>query len=124
MAKQKKLFIPNKLRPWIEARSKFRLSHAHVQMAREMGLNPHKLGKISNNKQQPWKLPLPQFIEECYFKRFGKRQPDDPRSIEQRIAGQAAKKAAKDQLKQAAGQSQANADESNVTDNAGDEVPF
>jgi hypothetical protein len=27
------LFIPNRLKPWIDARQRFRLSHAHVQMA-------------------------------------------------------------------------------------------
>ncbi len=85
MAK-KKLFIPNKLRPWIEARSRFRLSHAQVQMAREMGMNPKNFGKLNNHKQEAWKLPLPQFIEECYFKRFGKRLPDDARSLEDRVS--------------------------------------
>lgn len=32
-------------------------------MAREVGLNPGKLGKLSNHGQEPWKAPLPQFIE-------------------------------------------------------------
>ncbi len=45
----KKGFIPNKLRPWIEARKKYRLSHAQVQMARELGLNPKKFGSLSNH---------------------------------------------------------------------------
>ena len=36
MAKQTPL--PNKLKPWADARRQFRLSHAHVQMARELGL--------------------------------------------------------------------------------------
>jgi hypothetical protein len=36
------LFIPNRLKPWIDARQRFRLSHAHVQMAFELGLNPKK----------------------------------------------------------------------------------
>ena len=38
----KKDFIPNKLKPWVEARKKYRLSHAQIQMARELGLNPKK----------------------------------------------------------------------------------
>jgi len=33
-------FIPNKLKPWIEARQRFRLSDAQVQMARELEMNP------------------------------------------------------------------------------------
>ncbi len=90
-----KLFIPQKLRPWIEARPRFHLSHAQVQMARELGLNPKKLGKLDNHKQEPWKLPLPLFIEKCYRKRLGKEQPDDPRPVEAKVAEKAARKAAK-----------------------------
>lgn len=44
-------------------------------MARELGLNPGKLGKLSNHRQEPWKAPLPQFIEHLYLKRFGREQP-------------------------------------------------
>ncbi len=87
-----KLFIPQKLRPWIEARQKFHLSHAQVQMARELGMNPKKFGKLANHKQERWKAPLPVFIEDCYFKRFGKFAPDDPRPLEAKIAGKAARK--------------------------------
>ena len=89
-----KVFIPQKLRPWIEARRQFRLSHAQVQMARELGMNPKKLGKLDNHQQERWKLPLPLFIEECYRKRFGREQPDDPRPLEIKIAEKAARKAA------------------------------
>jgi len=91
----KKNFIPNKLRPWIEARKKYHLSHAQVQMARELGLNPKKFGSLSNTKQQPWKLPLPEFIEEIYFKHFKKRVPDNVKSIEQTVKDKARKKAEK-----------------------------
>lgn len=91
----KKNFIPNKLRPWIEARKKYHLSHAQVQMARELGLNPKKFGSLSNTKQQPWKLPLPEFIEEIYFKHFKKRVPDNVKSIEQMVKDKARKKAEK-----------------------------
>lgn len=90
-----RLFIPQKLRPWIEARRVFHLSHAQVQMARELGMNPKKLGRLNNHKRETWKLPLPLFIEQCYFKRFGKNQPDDPRSIETKVAERAAKKTLK-----------------------------
>ncbi len=67
----KKGFIPNKLKPWIEARKKYRLSHAQIQMARQLGLNPKKFGKLANHKQEPWKIPLPEYIEHLYQKRFG-----------------------------------------------------
>jgi len=53
-------------------------------MARELGMNPAKLGKLDNHRQEPWKLPLPRFIEELYFKRLGKTAPDVVMSIEDR----------------------------------------
>ena len=89
----KKAKKPNqKMQAWIEARKRHHLSHAQVHMARELGMNPAKLGKIDNHKQQPWKLPLPQFIEELYFKRFGKTSPEAFLSIEERCRLEAAKK--------------------------------
>ena len=75
-------FIPQKLRPWIEARKRFNLSHAQVQMVRELGLNPKKLGSMVNHKQEPWTRPLPRYIEHLYRKQLGKDIPDDTRSIE------------------------------------------
>ena len=89
------LFIPNRLKPWINARQRFRLSHAHAQMALELGLNPKKFGKLANHCQELWKLPLPEFIAKLYVKRFGKAMPDPVRTIEQMTAAQAAKKQAK-----------------------------
>ena len=44
-------------------------------MAREVGLNLRKLGKIANHRQEPWKAPLPQFIEDLYLKRVGRERP-------------------------------------------------
>ncbi len=85
--------ISEKLQVWINARKKYHLSHSHIQMARELGMNPKKFGKIANHKQEPWKAPLPVFIENIYFKRFGKERPDTVRSIEQLANRQAAKKA-------------------------------
>ncbi len=78
----KKSFIPNKLRPWIEARKKYRLSHSQIQMARQLGLNPKKFGGLANYKQEQWKLPLPEYIEHLYQKKFGKLLPDDISSLE------------------------------------------
>ena len=43
--------IPS-LQPWIDARRRFHLSHEHVQMARELGMNPKKLGKLDNHDQE------------------------------------------------------------------------
>jgi hypothetical protein len=61
------------------------LSHAHTQMARELGMNPRKLGSLDNRAQEPWKLPLPEFIAECYHKRFGRSAPERVRSLEEVI---------------------------------------
>lgn len=87
--------VPPDLMIWIEARSRFRLSAAQVQMARELGLNPKGFGKLANHDQEPWKLPLPAFIEACYQKRFGRDRPEQIRTIEKVAAGRAAKKTAK-----------------------------
>ncbi|MGI8610394.1 MAG: hypothetical protein ACR2MY_14425 [Candidatus Dormibacteria bacterium] len=63
---------------WAEAQRRFRLSPRHVQMGRELGLNPTKLGKLANNRQEPWKEPLPDHIEHIYYKRFGRDRPLPP----------------------------------------------
>ena len=87
--------VPADLQPWIDARRTFKLSHVHVQMARELGLNPKKLGKLHNHQQEPWKLTLPDFIVKLYRKRCGKDRPDAVRSIEDIAAAKRTKKLAK-----------------------------
>jgi hypothetical protein len=97
-----KQHIPEDLQRWIDARKRFHLSDAQVQMAREMGMNPRKLGGLANHDQEPWKAPLPAFIEHLYQKRFGKAQPDRVLSIEDRARELAAKKAEKREQRQRA----------------------
>ena len=75
--------IPTKLQAWFEVRRRFTLSHAHTQMARELGMNPRKLGSLADKGQEPWKLPLPEFIVECYRKSFGRSEPEHVRSLEE-----------------------------------------
>ena len=72
------------LQAWVDAPHRHRLSHAQAQMARELGMNPAKLGKLDNHKQEQWKLPLAQFIAQLYFKRFGRRAPEMVTSVEDR----------------------------------------
>ena len=79
----KKKGIPEKFQAWIDVRKRYRLSDINIQMARELGMNPKKFGKISNEKQEPWKKPLPLFIEDIYLKRFGRDRPSDVKSIEE-----------------------------------------
>ena len=71
------------LEKWMAAQKRHHLSDRHVQMARELGLNPDKLGKIDNHRQEPWKAPLPQFIEDIYYKRFKRAQPETVRPLKQ-----------------------------------------
>jgi hypothetical protein len=63
-------------------------------MARELGMNPKKLGGKANHKQEPWKMPLPEFIEHLYEKSFGRERPDVVRSIEEMVRLKEQKKAA------------------------------
>jgi hypothetical protein len=98
--------VPEKYLPWIEARKRLHLSDAHIQMARELGLNPKKFGSLADTKQEPWKLPLPEFIEELYSKRFRKSRPKNVRSIEQMVNDLNRKKEERRARKQTARQSQ------------------
>jgi len=50
MSKEK---IPEKLQIWITARQKYPLSHAQLQMVRELGLNPKNFGSLANSRQEP-----------------------------------------------------------------------
>jgi len=96
----KKKRIPEQYQVWIDARKRYRLSDAHIQMARELGMNPKKFGKIANEKQEPWKVPLPAFIERIYLKHFGRERPTDVKSIEELIRTREQKKEEKRKRKQ------------------------
>jgi hypothetical protein len=64
-------------------------------MARELGMNPKKFGKIANEDQEPWKMPLPQFIEHLYRKHFRRDCPEAAMSIEEKVGMDHRKKMAK-----------------------------
>lgn len=91
----KKNRIPHKFHPWINARKQFRLSDAHIQMARELGLSPKRFAKYADRENQPWKLPLTEFIEALYLKQFGKERPDEVNTMEEIAAAHVAKRAAR-----------------------------
>jgi hypothetical protein len=87
---------PNRtMQAWIDARTRHSLSHAQVQMAREPGMNPAKLGKLDNHVQEPWKMPLKEYLEHLYVKRFGRACPDAAMPIEDRWRLRAQKKEAR-----------------------------
>ena len=67
--------IPDDLQKWIDARKRHRLTHAQIQMARELGMKPKSLDKIDDHKQKRWKLPLPEFLEEALFEALPQRAP-------------------------------------------------
>ena len=93
--------MPANLTQWIDARKRYHLSHVQVQMARELGMNPRKLGGLANHRQEPWKKPLPEFIETLYRDRFGKDAPENTLSIEDLASRQAQREEQRKQAKTA-----------------------
>ena len=53
--------------------------------------------------QEPWKQPLPAYIEQLHFKRFAKRRPEVVLSIEERARREEDKKALKRDLRRQKG---------------------
>lgn len=51
--------LDQKLQAWVEARKRYRLSHAHVQMARELGMKPKKFGSLANHDQESFRVNAP-----------------------------------------------------------------
>lgn len=74
MAKDKKIKHKD---PWSIAKTKYRLNARQIEMAKELGMNPKKFGKLAPNKSEPWKEPLGTFIERCYNKRFNGKLNND-----------------------------------------------
>src|SRR5215472_883334 len=62
---------------WSNAKKICRLNRRQVEMARSLGMNPKKLPGLRPSPKERWKLPVGEFIEECYSKRFGKHPLDD-----------------------------------------------
>lgn len=50
------------------------------------------LSQYCDNKQETWKAPLPQFIEEIYYKRFKRETPEIVKPLKQIMAEQEKKK--------------------------------
>ncbi|GAA4452509.1 hypothetical protein [Novipirellula rosea] len=127
--KKKNTRIPHKFLPWIDVRKKYRLSHAQVQMARELGMSPKRFDRLANTEHKPWKVPLPQFIESLYEKKFGKTEPDHVQSIEdmaaehmarreERKAAKAAEEAAAEVAEEAAAEGTAESSEDGTAEDA------
>ncbi len=76
-------------------------------------MNPSKFGSLANHRQEPWKTPLPDFIEACYEKRFKRTQPENVRTLEEMIRADENRRAQKRE-KKARAQSGGAADPSTV----------
>lgn len=97
MARKKK--PSQKMQAWIDARRRHQLTHAQIQMARELGMSPKDLDSLDNHDQELWKMPLRQYIDYLYVKHFGKERPDIVLSIEEKVRLAKAKKARKREAK-------------------------
>jgi hypothetical protein len=54
MAKKAKKLSPQ-YQVWVDARRRFHLSHMHIQMARELGMNPKRFGGDKKRKKEAQK---------------------------------------------------------------------
>jgi hypothetical protein len=66
----------DQLQVWAKAKRRCGLTDAHVQMARELRMNPQRLAESASTAPEPTQTPLAQRIESLYLKRFGKPRPD------------------------------------------------
>lgn len=89
------------IQDWMVAQKRHHLSDMQVQMARELGFKPDSLRKIDNHKQEPWKTPLPQHIENLYEKRFKREKPEIVKSLKQQLIEDESKRKAKKKAKDA-----------------------
>lgn len=69
MTRKKKKQQNKKDKLWAEAKRRCRLNAKDVRMAKEMGLNPRSLIKNIPSRNEPWKLPVKNWIREMYQKR-------------------------------------------------------
>jgi hypothetical protein len=64
------------LEKWARVKRQCALTDAHVQMARELGMNPKRLAESASTEQGLTQSSLAQRIESLYLKRFNKPRPD------------------------------------------------
>lgn len=70
---------------WTNAKKICWLTARQVEMACALGMNPRKLLRLRPSPQERWKLPVGEFIEQRYWKRFGGHPHDqDSRGPEPR----------------------------------------
>ena len=69
--------LNNKEREWVEARQRYNLSHAQVQMGRELEIIPRSLAKVTEGT-------VAESIAQLYLERFGRAEPEVVTTIENR----------------------------------------
>lgn len=89
------------IQDWMVPQKRHHLSDMQVQMARELGFKTDSLRKIDNPKQELWKTPPPQHIENLYEKRFKREQPEVVKSLKQQLKDDEIKRRAKKKTKDA-----------------------
>jgi len=67
--------LNNREKEWVEARQRYALSHAQVQMARELEIIPRSLAKQAD---------VPAYVQQLYLERFGRSEPETVVTIENR----------------------------------------
>jgi hypothetical protein len=78
--------LNNREREWVELRQRYKLSHAEVQMGRELEIVPRSLAKISD---------VAAHLRALYLDRFGRDQPETVLSVEERAKLEQREKAIK-----------------------------
>lgn len=68
-------------------------------------MNPTKLGGLDNHRQEPWKQPLLEFIEQVYEKRFGRAGLEGVITLEERARTVVAKELRTEEQKASTGRS-------------------
>ena len=66
----------DELQKWIMVKRQCGVSDAHVQMARELGMNPKRLIESESSTQGLTQMPLSQRVEFLYLKCFKKPLPE------------------------------------------------
>ena len=75
-----------KEREWVQLRQRYNLTHAQVQMARELDIVPRSLAKLTD-------MSVPTYVQRLYFEEFGRQSPKVVLSIEERAKQEQKEKA-------------------------------
>jgi len=80
---------------WAEAKRLCGLTAAQVQKAKKLSMDPARLPGLRPSPSETWKLPVGEFIEECYAKSFSEDSweaeyplpPEVPPEVQAQTAG-------------------------------------